>query len=117
MVSVSGECVCASPERGSEDTWSWEDLPAKNIPLLLEKARPSLQTPLSRKVVGVKVWENPQHRSLGSGLEGFWGSFHYFIRFHGYCAAVHGVAEPDMTQRVNNNNTNCSLPCDYFCLC
>lgn len=90
-VSVSGECVCAGPERGNEDTWSWEDLPAKNTPLLLEKAWPSLQTPLSRKVVDVKVLENPQHRSLGSGLEGIWGSFQYFTRFHGYCAAVHDL--------------------------
>ena len=24
MVRVSGECMCAGPERGNEDTWSWE---------------------------------------------------------------------------------------------
>lgn len=65
-----GECVCAGPERGNEDTWSWEGLLAKNTSLLLEEAGPSLQTLLSKKVVGLKVWENPQHRSLGSGLEG-----------------------------------------------
>lgn len=59
MVSVLGECVCAGPERGNEDTWSWEGLLANNTSLRLEEAGPSLQTPLSRKVVGLKSGRIP----------------------------------------------------------